>query len=392
MAELLAASDVKQYPDLSIPQLLFEYEQCADKNSVEANKNVEDVMKLIEEEDMAPFYASCCEKYGWPLNEPMLAKMKETIAKELADIDSKTEDAITNAGDTEVLDLMVSKAQLYTKIGDWDEANKAYDAILNKEKVGTSKKIDATMAKVRIALFSMDLPKLKDLLAEAKTLNDKGGDWDRRNRLKVYEAMYLMAVRDIKKATELLNSCIATFTCVEICSYNEFMFYALLTSVMNLSRIDLKKKVIENPQVISVIKDVPNMKTMVDSIYECEYGAFFRILLDIHPRITNNRYIGQHTTYILRELRILAYSQFLEAYRSVMMSTMATSFGMSLELLDKELSHFIAAGRINAKIDKVGDVIETSRPDKKNAQYQETIKKGDALLNHIQKLVRVVEA
>lgn len=389
MAEL-AASDIKQYPDLIIPQKLFEYEQC-DKSSPEAKKLCEDVIKLIEEDSMAPLYSACCEKYGWVLDDDMLTKMNEVNDKELAEITTKTEEAITNAGDTEVLDLMQSKAQLYTKIGDWAGANKAYDDILTKEKVGTSKKIDATMAKCRISLFSLDLPNLKDFLAEAKRLNDLGGDWDRRNRLKVYEAMYLMAIRDLKKATELLHSCIATFTCVEICSYNEFMFYALLTSVMNLPRIDLKKKVINNPQVISVIKDVPNMKSMVDSIYECEYGTFFRVLLEINPRIINNRYIGQHSTYILREFRILAYSQFLEAYRSVMMSTMAKSFGMSLDLLDTELSHFIAAGRINAKIDKVGDIIETSRPDKKNAQYQETIKKGDALLNHIQKLVRVVE-
>eukprot|EP01034_Spumella_vulgaris_P034729 gene34729-42837_t len=59
---------------------------------------------------------------------------------------------------------------------------------------------------------------------------------------------------------------------------------------------------------------------------------------------------------------------------------------MSPALLDSELSRFIAAGRISAKIDKVGDIIETKRPDAKNAQYQQVIKKGDVLLNSIQKL------
>ena len=71
-----------------------------------------------------------------------------------------------------------------------------------------------------------------------------------------------------------------------------------------------------------------------------------------------------HAVYVLRECRILAYAQFLEA-RSVMLGSMAESFGMSLDLLDKELSHFISTGRINAKIDKVENVVETSRPDRK---------------------------
>ena len=74
-----------------------------------------------------------------------------------------------------------------------------------------------------------------------------------------------------------------------------------------------------------------------------------------------------------------------------MLSSMAASFGLPVALLDAELSRFIAAGRISAKIDKVGDVVETSRPDRKNAQYQEVIKRGDVLLNQVQKLVRVID-
>ena len=62
---------------------------------------------------------------------------------------------------------------------------------------------------------------------------------------------------------------------------------------------------------------------------------------------------GFHTRYLIRELRILAYTQFLDAYKSVVMGTMATAFGVGEPFLDKELSRFIAAGRLNAKIDKV---------------------------------------
>jgi 26S proteasome regulatory subunit N7 len=81
----------------------------------------------------------------------------------------------------------------------------------------------------------------------------------------------------------------------------------------------------------------------------------------------------------------------LDAYKSVKMSSMARAFGMSVDLLDVELSRFIATGKVNAKVDKVGDVVVTNRPDAKNAQYQNTIKKGDHLLNQIQRLVRVLD-
>lgn len=169
------------------------------------------------------------------------------------------------------------------------------------------------------------------------------------------------------------------------------MEYAVITAIMNLPRPLLKKNVVKNPQVLTVIRDNPELQKLLRSIYDCEYRSFLEAMLSILPNICSDMYFGPHATYLTREYRVLAYAQFLEAYKSVTLSAMAQSFGMSTVLLDSELSRFIAAGRLNAKIDKVGDVVQTIRPDKKNIQYHEVIKKGDGLLNQIQKLARVIE-
>ena len=89
--------------------------------------------------------------------------------------------------------------------------------------------------------------------------------------------------------------------------------------------------------------------------------------------------------------RALAYGQFLEAYKSVSLASMANSFGVSTAFLDEELSAFIAAGRLPCKIDKVSAVVSSTRPDTKNAQYLAAIKEGDLLLNRVQKLSRVID-
>lgn len=113
--------------------------------------------------------------------------------------------------------------------------------------------------------------------------------------------------------------------------------------------------------------------------------------------------LHEHVKFFSREMRIRAYQQFLESYRSVQLRSMASAFGVTESYLDKytlllanlthftrELSRFIYLGRLNCKIDAVGGVIETIRPDTKNAQYHNTIKQGDLLLNRIQKLSRVI--
>jgi hypothetical protein len=58
---------------------------------------------------------------------------------------------------------------------------------------------------------AQDTTRLKDYVAEAKRLNELGGDWDRRNRLKVYEAYYLLAIRDLKGVSTA--ACLATKWC-----------------------------------------------------------------------------------------------------------------------------------------------------------------------------------
>lgn len=47
------------------------------------------------------------------------------------------------------------------------------------------------------------------------------------------------------QASELLLDCIATFTCTELASYNQFIFYAVVTNILHLERTKLKKKLVD---------------------------------------------------------------------------------------------------------------------------------------------------
>jgi len=93
---------------------------------------------------------------------------------------------------------------------------------------------------------------------------------------------------------------------------------------------------------------------------------------------------------VLLRLKTQLPCQLLESYRSLTLQYMAESFGVTVDYIDQELARFIAAGRLHAKVDRVGGIVETNRPDNKNWQYQATIKQGDLLLNRIQKLSRVI--
>jgi len=130
---------------------------------------------------------------------------------------------------------------------------------------------------------------------------------------------------------------------------------------------------------------------LANTLYDCDYKGFLSSLVALQPHLVANRYLQPHSGYILRELHILAFRQFLDSYQSVTLESMSTSFGVSTEFLDMQLSRFIASGRLTAKIDNVGRIVETMKTDWKNTRYREMIVKGDLLLNRIQKLGRVVD-
>jgi len=132
------------------------------------------------------------------------------------------------------------------------------------------------------------------------------------------------------------------------------------------------------------------VKEYLFSLYNCRYGDFFVHLARVEQDMKEDRYTENHYRYYVREMRILAYTQLLESYRSLTLAYMAQAFGVTEDYIDRELARFIAAGRLHCRIDKVGGIVETNRPDSKNYQYQSTIKQGDILLNRIQKLSRVI--
>ena len=82
-------------------------------------------------------------------------------------------------------------------------------------------RLDLVFHNIRLGLFYLDHSLVSKNIEKAKQLIEEGGDWDRRNRLKVYEGVYCMAIRDFKKASSLFLDTISTFTSYELMDYNK---------------------------------------------------------------------------------------------------------------------------------------------------------------------------
>lgn len=129
-------------------------------------------------------------------------------------------------------------------------------------------------------------------------------------------------------------------------------------------------QVVNGSDILEVLHDYPELSTHVNSLYNCQYDQFFRTLskysvippppfsppsppslLLLHrppsppspppspvwaeTEFKCDRYLAAHTRFYVREMRIKAYTQLLESYRSLSLPHMAKSFGVSVPFMDR---------------------------------------------------------
>lgn len=276
----------------------------------------------------------------------------EDFEVQLKKIEDKQKDAEENLGDVEIRDAILERAQLYEKNGKNEKAVEIYKEALKKT-IGIGKKMDVWFFIMNIYVSEKNLAKILETIDACKKLLEEGGDWERKNRLKIYEGIYNLLIRNLKKTSELFIDSISTFNSPDIISYQRIVKYTILTSIISIGRSEMKKKIIHNSEVLSTIRELPAIKGLLDAYSKCDYKGFFVELTKVLDDLKNDEYLSAHRKFFTREVRIVIYSQFLESYKTVTLQSMADAFGVSIEFIDRELSELISAGRLTCKIDKV---------------------------------------
>ena len=171
-------------------------------------------------------------------------EFETTLAKSQEDLDREL---ITRE------DVMFDYAK-FLKDQDRDhfEAEKVFREIL--EKIGApSRKLEIYLEILQMTIHQLNTQSVKTDIETCKKILEEGGDWEKKNKLKVFEGVYLMMARDFKKAAQLFLDSIATFTCSELIPYETFVFYTVISAIVTLDRGTIRKKVLHSPDILQSI-------------------------------------------------------------------------------------------------------------------------------------------
>ncbi|XP_026677402.1 26S proteasome non-ATPase regulatory subunit 6-like [Diaphorina citri] len=234
-----------------------------------------------------------------------------------------------------------------------------------------------------------------------------GGDWSARNKLKAYEGVYCLAIRQYCRAAELFVDVVPTFESYELAEFGTIIRYTVLACMIALPRYNLRKKLMHHGVMAQALhSQYRDLREYFVSLYDGHYFEFLKCLAAVEQDMKRDPLLNPHYRHYVQEMRLRAYKQILQAYRSLSLKYMAQCFGVSVEFIEKEVARFAAAGRLQCKIDSVaGNVVTTSHISEKGdcrseapeasldrgILYQTTVKRGDIFLNRLKKLARVID-
>lgn len=191
-----------------------------------------------------------------------------------------------------------------------EEALKEFKDVIEQSK-SFNLRMDAIFEIMHLGVLYKDVDLLKTYLDLCQKKLNEGGDWEKRNRMKVYDGIYAIFNRELKEAGKLFLDALMTFTTYELFDYKTFVFYTSICNIISVDRITLKNKIIDNSDVVSCIKDIPHLENFLEYFYSGQYAKFFEVLIEIIERLKTDFFMSKHVQYFVKEIRIKAYSQYL---------------------------------------------------------------------------------
>ena len=319
-----------------------------------------------------------------------VSKEEKTEEEKLKLIDDKIADCIENKGAIEIRDAYIEKADLYKEKKDWEKFREVMNLALEKT-VGASKKLELNMDILQSFHVERNRKKYAEYLQKCKALEEEGSDWEKKNKLSLYKALANIDIRKFEVAANQLISTINTFNSPEIISFSNLIFYSTLLGILTLPRKVILEKLIQSSEVVTELRRNPEIEALLNSFYRCQYSSFFPSLLKVHSIVLKDQLVAKHDKFILRQARIVIYTQFLESYKTVTLKNMAQNFGVSPEFIDRELAELIASRKLNCKIDKLKGIVESQKADSRISRYDAIVKKGDLLIEKMHKLARIAQ-
>ncbi|EQB61739.1 proteasome (macropain) 26s non- 6 [Vairimorpha apis BRL 01] len=255
--------------------------------------------------------------------------------------------------------------------------------MLTRDESSLSLLMDIYLCKIRIGMLIKNKKLIEENFEAAIDVCERGCDWDRRNKFKIYQAIYYLHKGDFKKTADFFSDSLPSFEKNEVVSYKDAVEYLIFSGMFAYDRNDINKKLYTSPEVLEIC-NVESIN-LITNFYECNYYDFLPSLYIYIKKLEDDLYLKCFLNLFCKEMKIKIYKQLLKSYQMLSLKNMANVFGISEDYLEDDLGNFISKKRLNCKIDKVSNIVVLN--DDENNDMNNFVEFGENLVREISKKI-----
>lgn len=346
-------------------------------------KRAEELRAFLLGEEMLGMYEVLVAKGVLSENKADLNGLRERHAARIAQLSRERDKDPDNENHVFEVDKLMS--EYYCQTLDRENADRTMKRV-EQQNLSSALHMDMLLCRIRMAMLLRDRGALEEAMHAAGDLYERGCDWTRRNKFKVYEGVYLLRKGAFAQAAGLLSESLATFESPEICTYEKIVLYTIFAGLLSFEREEIRQRIVQSSDVLEARASVEPAYVLAEALYLCNYPALFSSLARFLDTISGEVYLGRYRNLFCREIKLRAYQQLLKSYESLALESMSNIFGVSVEFVERDLARYIAAGRLPCKIDRVSMTVFVTEdvPNRVN----ELLETGDELLQMVKKRLR----
>lgn len=346
-------------------------------------KRAGELREFLLSEEMLGMYKALVTKGVLTENKADLDVLRERREARIAHLRREKEKDPDNENHVFEVDKLMS--EYYCQTLDTESADKTMKCV-EQQNLSSALHMDMLLCRIRMAMLMKDRGALEESMHAAGDLYERGCDWTRRNKFKVYKGVYLLRRGLFARAANLLSESLATFESPEICAYEKIVLYTIFAGLLSFEREEVLQRIVQSSDVLEARASVESAYVLAEALYLCNYPVLFTSLARFLDTVSEEVYLGRYRDLFCREIKLRAYQQLLKSYESLSLESMSNIFGVSIEFVERDLARYIAAGRLPCKIDRVSMTVFVSEdvPNRVN----ELLETGDELFQMVKKRLR----
>ena len=197
------------------------------------------------------------------------------MEQKIKEIDEKSAKSEQNVETFDITQFNFEKGVIYKEEKQKELALTEFKKVIEKTQ-SYNLKMDSVFEILHIGILYKDLALINEYIENCRKFLSEGGDWEKKNKLKVYEGLYYILTKKFKEAGKLFLEALMTFTNTELFEYKYFVFYTVIANIITVDRVTLKNRVIDNSDVVANVREIPHLQQFLDSFYAGNYKVFFQ--------------------------------------------------------------------------------------------------------------------